>query len=282
MVFHQRTNAANSVQAGNSFEQPDKPRKNKLKTRFLSQTALFALLATSLPTYADVVGGFPGRTVYAAENNGTAAEAFYKSYEDGSAPGIRLSHRYNADILVFADAIQLTQEGDELGSRDDFDGTVFGVGAMYFKPDLLEGYDAAFSASYHTGEISTGRTDVDFPGTNLRIENWELNSDVTEIALQLIISSRKPLAANGLQWYAGVGVHRLEIDPSVNGGVVNVNTPDGSQINLNQAIADSGTSETEFGATAGVVLPTSFGHMYAAAESIDGTILGVGVRYNLK
>jgi len=61
-----------------------------------------------------------------------------------------------------------------------------------------------------------------------------------------------------------------------------VTTPDGAQVNLNQAIADAGTSETEFGATAGVVLPTSFGHAYAAVESIDGTILGVGLRYKLK
>lgn len=245
------------------------------------RAAMLVVLATSLPAQATLLGAFPGRTVNAEENNENAVEAFYKSFE-GSAIGVRLSHRYSPDVLVYADFAQYTLDADEAGIGDDLEGNAFGAGFMYFQPELVDGYDAAFSVSYHTGEISADGTSFSLPNGNntINFSGIDLSQDVTEIAAQLIISSREPLSSNGLQWYAGAGVHRIDND-------IDAKTPTGSDLtfngaNVSQAVRNAGDSETEFGVTAGVVLPTSFGHAYAAVENIDGNIFGIGLRYNLK
>ena len=70
-------------------------------------------------------GGFTGQTRDIAGNRGTAVEAYHESFE-GDGQGIRLSHRYNANILAYANFTKLSFDPD-LGNSDNADGDAFGV-----------------------------------------------------------------------------------------------------------------------------------------------------------
>ncbi len=236
-----------------------------------------ALAIISLPASSAFNGGFPGRTVNAAGNQGTAVEGFYKSFE-GSAIGARVSHRYNKDVVVFADFMQVTGDVDETGVDAEPEGNAMGAGFVYFRPGLVEGYDAAFIVSYHTVDAEDDSVSVSV--NNINVDGLKTSIEESEISAQFIVSSIEPIADNSLQWYAGAGLHRITSDANFgtpNGGDFTINN-----VNVSEAVRNENGSDIEFGITAGVVLPTSFGQVYAAVENIDGNSFGVGARYILK
>ena len=223
------------------------------------------LLASS--ACADQLGGFAGRTVNVEDSRGTSIEAFYKSFE-GTAIGVRASYRYNENIIVFGDYAKTEADFEDGFSAD---GLSFGAGLLYLQPDLIEGYDAAIKVSYHTGNLSNDS--VSFAAASL----FSVDVDTMELAAQLIISSQETLTESGLKWYAGLGAHQLKTAGSI--GPV-----DGGNTTINNVSfpVDLGSSSTEFGFSAGLVYPLSFGQAFAAYENIDGGIFGGGIRYYLK
>ena len=144
---------------------------------------------------------------------------------------------------------------------------------MYFMPDLLDGYDSAINLSYHSGDSASDN--VEFQIENIAIAGAKADTASTEITMELIISSRTPILKNGLKWYAGAGVHRIEND-------VKITSPNGQTLVIDNQPLDISVSDTEFSIVSGVVLPTSFGHVYAAAEHIDDNLFGIGLRYNIR
>jgi len=161
-------------------------------------------LMMSTTIQADVHGGFVGRTVNVQDNKGTAVEVFYKSFS-GAAYGARVSHRYNDNIIVFADYAQREIEFDYEVTAE---GTSFGGGLFYLQPELIDGFDAAIKLSYHTGNVANDAASARIG--NFSIEGLMADMDSTEIVGELILSSKNTITDSGLKWYAGLGAHQIK------------------------------------------------------------------------
>ena len=225
------------------------------------------LLSCATTAIAEQGGGATGRTLDAQANQGTAAEVLYRTFSDANEAGVRLSHRLSEQILVYGDFVRT--DIDVLGESDGFGGGLFYffTDKPDFLPQILDGYDLAARASYHTRDGDTDNTDVEIGGD--QITNASLDFSGTSISAELLLSPSAPLLANGLSWYAGVGVTRLDAELNVNSGSISI-------------IIDGVTgdqSSTEITGSAGLVLPTSFGAAFAAVDYLDGASFAAGVRY---
>ena len=176
---------------------------------------------------------------------------------DYTSFGARLNYQVSPVLTVFADFSQ-----PELDYRliDEFDGNAYGGGVYYHLPEqtFLQSLDVAVKASYHTASL-----DQDSQGQTF-------NTDVKNIQAVALVSGKEPLSANGLKWYAAVGVQRLDEDYDFN-----VNLGFGQQGSLDD-------KETFLSAGAGVSLPIGGGLLYAGVEKANGITYGGGFRYFLQ
>lgn len=147
--------------------------------------------------------------------------------------GVRLNYRVIPGLLAYAD----------LGKSDIsrfYDGTNIGFGVFYQLQDLIPGLDVALKGSYHK---------VDLGG-------FAYSEDLDAFSFELITSSKEPIAANGLSWYANAGLHRL--------GSSRVGTA------------------TELGIGAGMFLPLGPGEVFFGADFIDEILFGAGFRFHIR
>ncbi|MBX2839050.1 MAG: hypothetical protein KTR35_19485 [Gammaproteobacteria bacterium] len=225
----------------------------------LTFSALF--LAISTASQAEPGGGVTGRVLDMSSNQGTAVEPLYRTYDDGNEMGVRISHRYNQKLMMYGDFVQT--DNDDLG-----DGDGFGAGVFYFLPETLDGFDVAARASYHSGSASRSGLEIRFDDGVL--PNVSTNMDLTTLSAELLLSPVNPIQDNGLSWYAGIGVAKVDADFGVKSGTTTVNI----------AGVTGKNSETEITGSVGLVLPTNFGSVFAAVEYVDGSAYSLGARYS--
>lgn len=230
-----------------------------------SKLALSTLImTTSCAAMAELGGGTTGRTLDMNANQGNSAEAFYRTYSDAKEMGVRVSHRYNNEILVYGDFVK-TEVDLEGGVGVDGDG--YGAGVFYFLPGRLEGYDVAARASYHTQDGSTSASTLSVNGVN--IGNATASSERTGLTAEILLSPLEPLQPNGLNWYAGIGVSKTDSNLKLKSGNANINF---------EGITGD-ISDTLVIGSLGLVLPTSFGQAFAAIDYEDGSTFTFGARY---
>ncbi|MFK7893150.1 MAG: hypothetical protein AB8B63_20215 [Granulosicoccus sp.] len=128
-----------------------------------------------------------------------------------------------------------------VGELGDTDGVPLGLAALFHlrKQRISQRVNIATKASYHFGDYS------------LR----ELDGDVSSLALDILVSGRNALMDNGLSWYSSFGFHRTTVKFLETDTVNNL------------------------GIGVGLVLPTGLGEAYFGIENIDGTTVGLGIRY---
>jgi len=211
--------------------------------RFLSPLAIAGSLLLgglfSTQLHAEYTGLMHGRSADLTKLSDLSVEVGFVT-GDFPAPGggdadydhlgLRLNYRVTPGIIATFD----------IGNSDigDFDGSPFGIGLYYQLQDLITNYDTSLRGAFHTGDVSSGNFDVDI--------------DVLDI--ELLISGREPLGANGLEWYGNVGLQRLEADSE---------------------------SETELTFGGGLILPVGSGEGYFGVEQAGELTFGVGFRYNI-
>ncbi len=147
--------------------------------------------------------------------------------------GARVNYRVSPEIVIIGD-IGISEFGRA-------DGNPAGLGILYHlsRQRISQRVDIAVKASYHSGQFSTGGTDIDLSG----------------LSLETLVSGRTPLASNGLNWYGNFGYHRLSVE------------------------AGKTDTNNELGLGAGLVLPTGSGEAYLGVDFIDETTFGLGFRY---
>jgi len=222
------------------------------------------IMTTSCAAMAELGGGTAGRTMDIEANQGNSAEAFYRSYTDVTETGVRVSHRYSNDVLVYGDFVKTETD---LGAGASIEGDGYGAGVFYFLPERLEGYDVAARASYHTQDGSSSRTTLFVNGDTYG--NATASEERTGLTAELLVSPVEPIQPNGLTWYAGIGVSKSDTERSLKTG--------------NSPIISDGltgeTSDTQVIGSLGLVLPTSFGQAFAGVDYEDGSTFAVGARY---
>lgn len=227
-----------------------------------------ALLACSSVAMSELGGTFIGRTMNPLENQGNSAEISYKKHDGSDIVG-RIAHRYNDRVLLYGDYIKVSDEVED--SNIKIDGSGFGAGLFYFLPDIGEGYDVAFRASYHKAEFDSDEFNFPLSGGNTALVTLEHN--LTVVSAELIASPLEPISDNGLKWYVSAGVYRIQNDPTLP-------TVDGTG-EVSGALEKE--TDTEFAASLGLVLPTEFGEAYAGVDhDADNNVFGVGLRYQFK
>lgn len=147
--------------------------------------------------------------------------------------GARLNYRVIPGLIAYAD----------LGKSDIsrfYDGTAFGFGIFYQLQDLIPSLDVAIKGSYH----------------KLDLGGFGYSEDLNSLSVELVISGKEPIMANGLAWYANTGLHRL--------GSSRVSTA------------------TELGIGAGMLLPLGPGELFFGADFIDEIQFGIGFRFHIR
>ena len=222
------------------------------------------IMTTSCAAMAELGGGTTGRTLDMNANQGNGAEAFYRTYSDAKEMGVRVSHRYNNEILVYGDFVKTELD---MGDGVSIDSDGYGAGVFYFLPGRLEGYDVAARASYHTQDGSTSGSVLRVNGVN--IGSATLSSERTGLTAEILVSPLEPLQPNGLNWYAGLGVSKTDKNLKLKSS--------SSNINFEGLTGD--ISDTLVIGSLGLVLPTSFGQAFAAIDYEDGSAFAIGARY---
>lgn len=227
-----------------------------------SRTLLVAALFIALPAQADFLGAVDGRAADLDASAEMSVEVNYSSMDISGVKstwsGVRGNYKYNENIIVFADAIQLKLKSVPIVSNLELDheGTGFGGGVIYQVPDLLDGYNTSFKGTYHT--IKTADT-VDL---NINGNARESQIEMTSMAAKLLVSPLEKMS-NGGTWYASAGY---------SSGTTNV-----------LLLVDGKDDSSGFTAGAGFVMPLSFGEVYGGAEYIEGNSqFGAGFRYSFE
>ncbi|MBX2823242.1 MAG: hypothetical protein KTR33_00845 [Gammaproteobacteria bacterium] len=144
--------------------------------------------------------------------------------------GLRVNYRVSPGIIATFDIGKT-----DIGTTD---GNPFGFGLYYQLQDLISNMDAALRGSFHTGELEAGRAEF----------------DIDVIDIELLVSGREPLGANGLEWYGNVGLQRLKVESE---------------------------SDTELTLGGGLILPVGAGEGFFGIEHAGDITFGVGFRYNI-
>ena len=223
---------------------------------FVAAAVLIALPITQ-QVQADFLGALDGRGANLSEQADMAIEVNHNSTGDYDWSGLRINHKVNDDLIVFADASKVAAKDLEIREtvKEKFDGQAFGGGFVYYMPDLLSGYQTSLKGAYHTGTLpdSGGLT---FDGAAAKFDH-----KITSMSAKMLISPEGVLLDNGTTWYASVGYSK--IDRKVTGPVTL-----------------EFESESGLSAGIGLVMPLSFGEAYIGVESIGGPrIAGAGIRY---
>ena len=214
----------------------------------ISKTIIaLSLIAASTLTHADFFGTLSGRSANPADSPALSVEGSFSFSSDYENIGARVNYNVNETITVYGD-FGLSDIGEP-------DGNSFGVGLFYYLP-VLEGYDSAVQASFHTASLDTGSFDT----------------DVTAFGGAFLVTPQTPLNPDtGLNWYANVGLTLLSID-------IDVPFFDGFGIGSVSASDDS----TELQIGGGVYMPYGPGTIYGGADLIDEFIVGIGYRYAIQ
>ena len=190
---------------------------------------LVATLCISSQVSAGLLGTVNGRTADFTRMPDLSVEGFFNFGDfddvDYQNLGARVNYRLSPGVILHGD-VGLTEIGN-------FDTLTFGFGAFYALTGLFENIDAAVKGSFHTGDFDDA-------------------GDVDVLELEFLFSGTEPIMANGLMWYANIGLHRLDFGVS---------------------------SDTELGLGGGVVLPVALGEAYAGIDLIDELTFGIGYRY---
>lgn len=202
--------------------------------RFLSSVVMVSLLSVGSVAHAEVLGMLNGRSADLTKLSDLSVEGGFITGDDYDHFGARVNYRVSPGLIAYFDFGKT-----DIGSTD---GTPFGIGAFYQLQDLISNADAAVKGSYHTGDTEAGRIEV---------KN-------TALSVDLLISGREPISANGLEWYGQLGIHRISAK-----------------------VGSNSNSETELGFGGGVILPVGVGEAYFGIEHIDDLFFGFGLRYNL-
>lgn len=207
----------------------------------LRKTLVAAAIALSFfaaTVQAEYLGLLSGRSANPGSLTDLSIELGFVTGDLGDADyqniGARFNYRLTPEFVVFGDV-----GISEFGATD---GTPFGLGAIYFLSNqrISDTLDIAGKASYHVGDFSFS----------------ESSGDISGLSLEILISGQEPINANGLGWYANVGIHRLSVDF----GFVN-------------------DASTELGLGGGLILPVGPGEAYAGIDLIDEATFGIGIRY---
>ena len=192
--------------------------------------------------------------------------------------GVRATHRYNEKLIVYGDFLKADASDASDASEDSEDsidakGDGYGAGAIYFLPGRMEGYDVAVRGSYHTQQLDgKGRVPVtivdELGNTAQGSATADVANDSTFWSLELLFSPLEHIHENGLMWYGGVGVTKIDSKTNTTVGREILNSRSGS------------VSDTELTVSTGLVLPTSFVNAFAAVEYLDGATYAAGLRYN--
>ena len=201
--------------------------------RICNSLSLVLVLVTTLcissQVSAGLLGTVNGRTADFTRMPDLSVEGFFNFGDfddvDYQNLGARVNYRLSPGVILHGD-VGLTEIGN-------FDTVTFGIGAFYALTGLFENIDAAIKGSFHTGDFDEA-------------------GDVDVLELEFLFSGTEPIMANGLMWYANIGLHRLDFGAS---------------------------SDTELGLGGGVVLPVALGEAYAGIDLIDELTFGIGYRY---
>lgn len=138
--------------------------------------------------------------------------------------GLRVNYRLSPGLMVVGDLGM-----SEIGLVD---ATALGINVFYSLEGLFENMNSAVKGGFHKADFDV--------------------LDIDGLSLEFLISGLSPISSSGLNWYANVGLHRLEID---------------------------GVDDSEFGIGGGLVLPASTGEAYVGIDMIDDIVFGLGYRY---
>lgn len=209
--------------------------------KFFSSVVAVALLSVGTAANAEFFGLQNGRSADLTKLSDLSVEGGFNTGDDYDYFGVRINYRVTPGIIAYGDVGQT-----EFGAGD---GTTFGIGLYYQLQDLISSADTSIKASYHTGDLEY-TSSIGLLGQTFRAEE-----SVSALSIELLASGREPLSANGLEWYAQLGIHRVDLG--------------------------FGSSDTELGFGGGVILPLGAGEAYFGIEHIDELIFGLGFRYNL-
>lgn len=98
--------------------------------------------------------------------------------------GARVNYRLRPGLFLYGDLGMVDVEGG--------DGLALGFGAFYNVPDLLDNFDTAVKASFHTGDFDS--------------------ADITAFSTEVVVSGFDSYIDSGLQWYANAGLHYFDGD----------------------------------------------------------------------
>lgn len=194
-----------------------------------------ALLSTTAS--AELFGLQHGRVATPVNSAPMSVEAGV-NFGDYSTYGLRLNYRLSDLMTVYGD-LGMTELDLIYGGNPD--GISYGVGMYYYMMDqrFVESLDMALHASFHMAPLEAPLYDL----------------DVSNIMVDVLFSGREPLNENLMNWYASVGLGRLDLD-----------------VDDNIELAFSG----------GVTMPLSGGEIYGGIDYEDEMMFGAGFRYNLR
>lgn len=229
--------------------------------------ALLTLAAVN-QAQAESFAPMTGRTFGPQDTEELSLDVGYVTGSDFDFPAARVNRKINERLQVYANFAKVSAEPEELSV--DADGSAYGVGAFYRLPDFqwLPNHDVAVQVSYNASSLETDDLQAQAQGGQVIDLSVEVES--VAIAAGLVLSSPVPLSGNGLQWYLGAGVEKVDVD--VNNRVTTQGFSGGK----------NSDSETEPTAQAGVVLPMGFGSAHVGLHYSDGAVYGIGVRYDFR
>ena len=209
-----------------------------------------ALVALGLGSaQAEYLGPINGRSANPGNLPPLSVEGNFASSDFYQFIGGRVNYRVSPELVVFGD-LGLIEIGPGFS---DADGLGFGLGAYFYlaNQQILPQLDIAAKGSYHFGQVEfDGITGVN-PITGA-VTTGGVDLDVSNISLEVLVSGKEPLTANGLGWYANAGI---------------------------QIAGGDGPDDTEILLGGGAYLPLGPGEAYGGIDLIDELTIGIGYRF---
>jgi len=221
--------------------------KTQLATRRIAFAAALATIGIG-SAHAEAFGLLNGRSADPGSLPPLSVEGGFVAGDLYETLGLRVNYRLTPDLVLYGDLGLV-----EVGRADEETG--YGVGVFYFLAfqQMLPGQDVALKASYHLASAEFDElVDPDPTDDDPALVSRSASVDYDSVALEVLVSSRDPIAENGVSWY-------------LNGGV--------------NIIGGGNADSTELLVGGGAYMPFGPGEVYGGIDFVDELQFGVGYRY---